>query len=634
MKSEDWMGATATDERYRMLVDSISDYAIYMLDREGRVTSWNPGAQRLKGYAEAEVLGQHFSRFYTDEARAAGEPALALGSAETRGRHTSEGWSVRKDGTRFWADILIDAIRSPSGDIIGFAKVTRDLSERKAAEQALRQSEDQFRLIVENVTDYAIFMLDPTGLISTWNLGAERIKGYTREEILGRHFSEFYTLEDRAAGTPARALEIAARTGKFEDESWRVRKDGTQFWASVVIDAIRSENGHLIGFAKITRDATERRNTQRALDEAKEALYQSQKMEAIGQLTGGVAHDFNNLLAAIISSLELVRKREADPKTTALLNNALKAANRGTLLIQRMLAFARRQELDIKSVDVAAVVLGVCEIAQRTIGSSIEIETGIPNGLPAVAADENQLEMALLNLIVNARDAMNGNGTIRISAYERADAADSNGEIKTSVCLSVSDDGAGMTAETLARATEPFFTTKGVGKGTGLGLSMVQGLVEQFGGVLRLSSKVGTGTVAEISLPAADFDTVPSVDATPISAPVGRPRTILAVDDDGLVLMSVTAMLEDLGHTVVTASSGDRGIAILRTNPAIDLVLTDQSMPGVTGAQFAEAALVLRPGLPVILATGYAELPREAAGLPRLAKPYTQNDLERILATV
>ena len=339
------------DGRYRLLIDSITDYAIYMLDIDGRVSSWNPGAERCKGYKAHEIIGEHLSIFYTLEDRAAGLPAESLRIASEDGAFDREGWRVRKDGTRFWAHVVIDPIRSPQGELIGFATVTRDLTERRSAESALRTSEEQFRLLVQGVIDYAIYMLDPRGNLTNWNPGAQRIKGYSASEVIGRNFSMFYTAEDQAAGVPARGLEIAGREGRWEQEGWRVRKDGSRFWAHVVLDAIRDEMGHLIGFAKVTRDVTERRRSQEALEQAREALYQSQKMEAIGQLTGGIAHDFNNLLMAILGSLELVAKRVApDPKVAMLLDNAIQGAERGARLTQRMLAFARKQELSMQAV--------------------------------------------------------------------------------------------------------------------------------------------------------------------------------------------------------------------------------------------------------------------------------------------
>ena len=622
--------------RYRLLIEGITGYAICMLDPEGIVASWNAGARRFKGYEHEEIIGRHFSCFYTEDDQRAGLPAQALATAAREGRFGGEGWRVRKDGTRFWASTVIDAIRDPSGKLIGFAKIARDVTERRTAELALRRSEEQLRLLVQGVTDYAIYLLDPEGRITSWNQGAKRIKGYAADEVIGAHFSRFYTEEDRAAGEPRRALETALRDGKFEKEGWRVRKDGTRFWANVIIDPIRGDDDKLIGFAKITRDITERRNTQIDLENAREALFQSQKMDAIGQLTGGVAHDFNNLLMTIISSLEIVGKRLPEGrKTTPFLDNAMQAAQRGAALTQRMLAFARRQTLEAGPVDIPALVRGMKELLQRSLGPSVSIELRFPLTLPRAHADANQLEMALLNLVVNARDAMPRGGPIIIEACEGRLPGDTGGSVPGRyVCLSVVDSGEGMDDVTLAHAVEPFFTTKGVGKGTGLGLPMVHGLAEQSGGRFILKSKLGQGTTAEIWLPAADFLEAPETVATPVlEAPAGRPLVVLAVDDDALVLMNTAAMLQELGHSVIEATSGPEALERLRNGVAVDLVITDQAMPRMTGAQLIAAVRAERPELPVILATGYAELPSGLeATVPRLAKPFRQKDLMAAIA--
>jgi PAS domain S-box-containing protein len=269
--------AKQLDERYRVLVDAISDYAIYMLDVGGHVSSWNSGANRFKGYTEQEILGEHFSRFYTPEDQEAGKPAKALATAAEDGRFESEGWRVRKDGKRFWAHVVIDAIRDSGGQLVGFAKITRDLSERRIAEETLKKSERQFRLLIQGVTDYAIYMLNTDGTVASWNDGARRIKGYAPEEIIGQHFSRFYSDEDRAAALPEQALEIAAREGRFEREGWRVRKGGTRFFANVIIDAIHDDDGSLVGYAKITKDITEKRSAGQALERAQLELFQAQR---------------------------------------------------------------------------------------------------------------------------------------------------------------------------------------------------------------------------------------------------------------------------------------------------------------------------------------------------------------------
>ena len=638
MEHKERFEASQSDEgRYRMLVDAVTDYAIYMLDPDGTITSWNPGARRFKGYEVSEILGENFSRFYTDEDRKSGLPQRALEAAKREGKFESEGWRVRKDGTKFWAYVVIDPIRDSSGKLVGFAKITRDLTERMQAEAVLRQSHEQFRLLVQGVTDYAIYLLSPEGNVASWNPGAQRIKGYTPEEIIGRHFSSFYTEEDKKAGLPQKALEIAAREGRYEKEGWRVRKDGTTFFANVVIDPVRDPNGILVGFAKITRDITERMNVARALEETREALVQSQKMEAIGHLTGGIAHDFNNLLMAIQGSLELLQRRLShdDPKVVRLLDNALQGAQRGAALTQRMLAFARRQELKLAALDVPELVRGMTDLLQSSLGSTVQIETHFPLKLPKIHADPNQLELAILNLAMNARDAMPKGGSIVIGARERIVGNEPDLKSGHYLCVSVTDTGTGMDEETLKRAMEPFFTTKGVGKGTGLGLPMVHGMAEQSGGTLTLKSKPGQGTTAELCLPIARPDAASAQQETAPRAAVALERklAILTVDDDPLVALNTSALLEELGHTVHSASSGMRALEILRGEEGIDLLITDQAMPGMTGSELVSKIRAEKPELPVILATGYAELPPgEAEGIPRLAKPFRQQDLAEAIA--
>jgi PAS domain S-box-containing protein len=623
--------------RFRLFVEAVTDYAIYMLDPVGTVSSWNAGAQRFKGYEASEILGENFARFYEPADRAAGLPAHALATAAREGKFEAEGWRVRKDGSRFWAHVVIDAIRDKSGGLLGFAEITRDLTERRQVEEELRRSEERFRLLVEGVSDYAIYMLDPTGVVSNWNTGAQRIKGYRADEIVGQHFSRFYGEEDRARGEPARGLGIAERQGRFETEAWRVRKDGSRFWANVVIEAIRDPSGRLLGFAKITRDITERREAQLALDRTRDALLQSQKIEAIGKLTGGVAHDFNNLLTVVLGSLDLLRRHlpADDPRITRLLDNAMQGAQRGAALTQRMLAFARRQELDLQPVDVSDLVRGMKDLLQRSLGPQVNIETRFPMSLDNALADPHQLETALLNLAVNARDAMPSGGSLTIAARGETTVGDAALPAGRYVRLAITDTGEGMDETTLARATEPFFTTKGTGKGTGLGLSMVHGMVEQLGGQFVLKSRPGEGTTAELWLPAAERAAA-SVETAAAAAPpaASRPLIVLAVDDDALVLANTRAMLEDLGHTVVAALSGRQAVEQLERTPKVDLVITDHAMPQMTGAALARMIAARWPDTPIILATGYAELPAgEDVALSRLSKPYRQEALAEAIAS-
>jgi PAS domain S-box-containing protein len=621
------------DEGYsRLLLENITGYAICMLDPEGRVVSWNAGAQRSKLYSAPEIIGQHVSVFYTQQDQQSGLPARALDMARRRGRFENDGWQVRKDGTCFWANTVIEPVYETDGVLAGYAKVSRDLTERKRTEEALRTSEQQFRLLVQGVTDYAIFMLDKDGYVSNWNVGAQRIKGYEPDEIVGQHFSQFYTEADRANGVPDNALRMALEDGRYRGEGWRVRKDGTQFWASVVIDPIWADDGSLLGFAKVSRDITERRDAERALEQAREALFQSQKMEAIGQLTGGVAHDFNNLLAAVMGSLERALKRlpSDDTRIRPLLVNALEGAKRGSALTQRMLAFARRQNLKPEPIAVRSLIDNMTPLLQPSLGPRVYFENRVSDQLPCVIADTNQIEMALMNLAMNARDAMPEGGELVIDGCEVVVGKD-DGVLKpgTYVCLSVIDQGEGMDEVTLRKAMEPFFTTKGIGKGTGLGLPMVKGLAEQSGGQLRLHSEKGKGTRAELWLPAATDASVSVQRSVDRHTEGQRPSLrVLAVDDDMLVLMNTVAVLQELGHEVLEASSAVKALDILRSGKTVDVVVTDQAMPHMTGLELAAAIQQEWPQVRIVLATGYGELPTQSQlRFAKLSKPFMEKDL-------
>nr|WP_037006893.1 PAS domain-containing sensor histidine kinase [Pseudomonas fuscovaginae] len=495
--------------------------------------------------------------------------------------------------------------------------------------------DDRFRLLVDALTDHAIYMLDPRGHVSSWNQGAQHIKGYAAQEVIGRHFSMFYTDEDRAAGEPERALSVAATEGRFEKRAWRQRKDGTRFLAHVILDPIRAGSGELLGFAKITRDITESVQAQKDLDLAREALFQSQKLQAIGQLSGGIAHDFNNLLTVIRGNLELLSKRvDGDARLSRLVGNALQGTERGVSLTQRMLAFARRQELRTEAVRLPYLVDNLIELLRGSAGPQVTVLTQLDEALPAVHVDINQLELALLNLVSNARDAMPAGGGIRIAAtvHGKVDRLPHD----EYVCLSITDDGEGMDERTLAHATDPFFTTKGVGKGTGLGLSMVHGLAEQLGGRLVLKSTKGHGTSAELWLPVDKGDGPATRPLTEARQPLLlKSLKVLLVDDDSLVLNSTVLLLEDLGHRVLCATSGAQALLCLEQHSGIDLMITDMIMPEMDGAQLAKVVRQLHPQLPIILATGYSgHLDDLAVQLPRILKPYSQSQLMEILAQV
>jgi PAS domain S-box-containing protein len=652
MSNDGQLPASMTEDgRYRLLVESITDYAIYMLDTEGHVTSWNAGAQRFKGYTSREIVGAHFSRFYTDEDRASGLPKAALARAVSEGKFEGEGWRLRKDGSRFWAHVIIDPIWHPDGTLAGFAKITRDLTERKAAEASLKRTQEQFKFLVQSVTDYSIYMLSPHGLVSSWNQGAERIKGYRAEEILGEHFSRFYTEEDRSLGLPQKALAAALREGKYETEGWRCRKDGSRFRASVVIDPVFDETGRHIGFAKITRDVTEAMEAQQALAQAREALMQSQKMEAVGQLTGGLAHDFNNLLAGIMGNIQLAKTRIAQGKAEDIdryLTAAEGASKRAAALTHRLLAFSRRQTLDPKPTDLNQLIAGMEELITRTVGPEVTVAVMAQGGLWNTIVDPNQLENTLLNLCINARDAMPEGGNLTIAADNRVLDDRSAGARGVAageyVSLCVTDTGTGMTEEVLGRAFEPFYTTKPIGMGTGLGLSMVYGFAKQSGGQAEIKSEPGKGTSVCIYLPRhlGDAESPREDQAADALATSDRGEVVLVVDDEPTIRMLIAEVLEELGYTTIEADDGVAGLEILQANGRIDLLISDVGLPGgINGRQLADAGLSLRPELKILFITGYAETTALRgddlrAGMHVLTKPFDldtlANRIQEILA--
>lgn len=619
-----------TDEqRFHYLISGIRDYAIYMLDTDGHVSSWNSGARRFKGYEAPEILGQHFSRFYTPEDRENGLPARALATALTEGKYEAEGWRVRQDGTRFWASVIIDPIYDEHGALLGYAKITRDITEKKKAQDALRASEERFRLLVQGVSDYAIYMLSPEGVVSNWNVGAQRIKGYSEQEIVGQHFSRFYTEPDRASGLPARALGTAVREGRYEAEGWRQRKDGTSFWAHVIIDAIHDESGELIGFAKVTRDLTEKKAAADALAEANAALFQAQKMESIGQLTGGIAHDFNNLLSVLSSGLEVLTLRGAvsDVKT---LDSMRRAIDRGATLTQQLLAFARQQPLQPETHSVNRLVSGFESVLRRAVHAAIEFEVHLAPEIRSTVIDSARFESALLNLVVNARDAMPEGGRIRIeTANVELKEREVNGLAPGSyVQVTVSDTGTGMSPETAQRAFEPFYTTKEVGKGTGLGLSQVYGFIKQSGGEVKIRTAPGEGTAIAIYLPAAPGQDAPAQqDST---------EMVLIVEDEPDLMDVASALYISMGYEVLTASGAQEALALLASRH-IDILFTDVIMPnGMNGVELASYARKHYPDMKIILASGYPlpALKLEHNNLSEFAfvnKPYRLSDLARAL---
>ena len=629
-------GSQMADSRQlQLLVEGISDYAIYLLSPEGIVRTWNAGAQRFKGYSAGEIIGKHFSRFYTPQDREAGLPARALQTALAEGRFEAEGWRMRNDGTRFWASVVIDPIRDGEGNLVGFAKITRDIDDRRKAQAALRASEERFRILVQGVTDYAIYMLSPSGEITNWNAGAEKIKGYSSDEAVGSHFSRFYPNEDRERGLPMHNLEVARKEGRFEGEGIRVRKDGSRFWAHVVIDPIYSESGELIGFAKITRDSTERKEAEKALERAKESLFQAQKLDALGKLTGGVAHDFNNLLSVIVSGLEILSKEVNTPAGTRTLASMLRASTRGATLTQQLLSFARQQPLKQEKYDLNALISGFESLLRRARQEAVSLHFDLHPQLSPVRIDAVQFEAALLNLITNANDAMPDGGTLIVRTENIRLQAGQVGNLAAGnfVKVTVMDTGVGMTKAVAARAVEPFFTTKEVGKGTGMGLSQVLGLVQQSGGDLVLDSEPGKGTAIALYLPALAADEGSDLASPELNA--GNEK-VLVVDDQADVLESAIELFKVMGYDVLSASNGQEALEILKRVPDIEVLFSDIVMPGMDGVTLGQEARKLLPGINVILVSGYSasHLMRPGFDLSEfhfLKKPFRMAEVARML---
>ncbi|MCP3727497.1 PAS domain S-box protein [Paraburkholderia sp. CNPSo 3272] len=620
------------------LVTRVSEYAIFRLTGRGEVASWNPGARRIKGYEADEIIGRHFSAFYTEEDRRNGVPEAVLQAAREHGQYETEGWRVRKDGTRFWASVLITALHAVDGAFIGFGKIVRDTTDKRLAHEAVVESERRFRLLVQGVTDYSIFMLSPEGHVTNWNLGAARIKGYEATEIIGSHFRRFYTAEDAAQGLPERNLNTAATQGRFETEGWRVRKDGSRFWANVVIDAIRDEQGDLIGFAKITRDVTERKTAQEELEKARAALLQSQKMEALGKLTGGVAHDFNNVLQVLRGNLELLEGRHGrDGWTRERLDKAIDAVERGANLASQLLAFGRRQALQPVVVNLAVMLRSMDDLLRRALGEMIDVETVIAGGLWNTLVDPNHLENVVLNLAINARDAMPEGGklTLELSNATLDDhyrALPSDVLEGQYVMLAITDTGTGMPPDVVERAFEPFFTTKPEGQGTGLGLSMAYGFVKQSGGHIRIYSEPGHGTTVRVYLPRS-METAVVFDPVAPDVLTGGSETILVVEDDQRVQATVVESLRQMGYTVLKADNAQSALAIVQSGVQIDLLFTDVVMPGtMRSTELAKLATRALPNLKVLFTSGYTQNAivhggRLDPGVHLLSKPYSREQL-------
>ena len=487
------------------MVGSVIDYAIFMLDTDGRVVSWNEGARRLKQYEAADILGRHFSVFYPEEDRAAGKPQRLLQEAKRNGRVEDAGWRVRKDGTRFWADVVITAMRGPDGDLRGFCKVTRDLTERRESEEQLRESEERLRLMVESVVDYAIFTLDASGRVTSWNAGAHRLKQYSAEEILGRHFSTFYPAQDREAGKPERLLAEAVRDGRVEDEGWRVRKDGSTFWADVVITALRDARGQLRGFAKVTRDLTERKSAEDALraavDREREAMSQVRETDRRRHdLIAMVAHDLRSPVGVLHGTADMLVEdwdRLDDVAKLHLLRSMLATTDRLRGLVDDVLDVAR---IDAGTLSFETAVVELMPVMRRAVADvdrgSARVRVSTADESLCVHGDDRRIWQILINLLSNALKFSPPDSQVDVSVTARGDDAR----------IAVVDRGIGISEADQPRLFQAFSRLgHGVSRqpGTGLGLYIAQALATAQGGSITVQSEPGRGSTFCVTLPLA-----------------------------------------------------------------------------------------------------------------------------------
>ncbi|MDH6151259.1 MULTISPECIES: PAS domain-containing hybrid sensor histidine kinase/response regulator [Paraburkholderia] len=579
---------------YLSLVQAISDYAIFLLDAKGNIVSWNAGAQKLKGYAQSEIVGQHFSRFYTEEAVARGWPTYELEQAALTGRFEDEGWRVRKDGTTFWANVVITAIRSEKGQVTGFAKITRDLTAQREYLEALRQSEERFRLLVDSVKDYAIFMLDPQGFVVSWNSGAARIKGYTHDEIVGRHFSQFYVPEEAAAGKPARELAIARQIGAVEDEGWRMRKDGSTFWANVIITAVYDESRRLRGFAKVTRDLTERRR--------REELERSG--ERMREFLATLAHELRNPLAPVRNAVGTMQmETDLSPVVARARDLIDRQVTHLTRLVDDLLDIGRimsdKVELRIARVDLAELVARAIEAARPFTDSREQrVVAHVPDAPVMIRGDMTRLVQVLQNLLHNASKFSPNGSAIEIQG--RVD-------FRMAV-LEVRDPGCGIPVRSLDKIFELFAQEKegqsfGEG-GLGIGLTLCKSLVEMHGGSIVASSEgLGLGSTFTLSLPLASAQSDTAESGTIDASPHVQPLRILLVDDNRDSADSLAMLLELKGHEVRIAYEGEQALQIApRFSP--HLALIDLAMPKMDGY----ATLAAMRARPEMLRTMYAAM--------------------------
>lgn len=631
------------DDRFRLLVESIVDYGIFMLDTTGRVASWNAGAARMKGYTAPEILGKHFSVFYPPEVLASGRCEMELATAAEHGRSEEEGWRLRKDGSRFWANVVITAVRGADGRLLGFGKVTRDLTERRRAEQELRRSEERLRLLIASVKDYAIFILDPTGHVATWNPGAERLKGYSANDIIGQHFSRFYPAEDIRAGKCEMELEGAQKVGRFEDEGWRVRKDGTQFWANVVITPIRDDSGSLVGFAKVTRDLSERKRhdeeriTLARAEEARRSAEENQdRLSALArdlrlsrdkaeeatrlkdEFLATVGHELRTPLSAILGWSRMLQGGSMAPaKTTRAIDAIARNAALQSQIIDDLLDVSRivagQLRLDIDFIDISQTVNGAVDVVRAAAeAKEVALQIAINPEAGIIKGDSGRVQQIVWNLLNNAVKFTPRGGRVYLTLRRS----------ESSVEIEVADTGKGIAADFLPRVFERFAQEEGSNSrkagGLGLGLAIVKHLVELHGGTVEVHSdgeNLGATFIVKLplapvrgSLPAATGTSNALGEEIAFPAELNGLR-VLVVDDETDARQLLQSVLEAGGAQVRLAESAATALDMIRLEKP-DVIVSDIGMPEVDGYDFIRKLRELSREdggrIPAVALTAYA----------------------------
>ena len=613
---------------YQRMVEQSRDYALFILDPSGRIMSWNLGAERLKGYAADEIIGRHFSTFYTQEAVESGWPAHELQVATVEGRFEDEGWRVRKDGSRFWANVIIAALRDEEGKLLGFSKITRDLSERRLHEDAVRQSEERFRLLVDAVQDYAIYMVDPEGIVTSWNSGAQRIKGYSREEVVGRHFSHFFTEEDIAAGKPWEELSSARRSGRVEVEGWRVKKNGERFWARIVLTAVNDDAGHLRGFAKVTQDLSERRHMQDLEKAAKN----------VNEFIAMLAHELRNPLAPIRTAVQVMAKAPHDAETVDAMRQTIdRQSAQLARIVDDMIDIARITKgslvIEHQPVELGDVVRRAVETAAPAIEAARHaLDLDVPDTGFLVYGDRDRLTQLLSNLLNNAARYTPPGGRISVRVRREDGHA----------LLRVRDTGRGIEPQVMDRIFDMFVQGRSplerVGGGLGIGLALARRIAELHGGTLHATSEgEGKGSELILHLPLSPVKPAPEREQTDAPARAAVPRRVLVVDDNVDAAATLEVLLKSLGHETRMAHDGARALDIAREFRP-EVILLDIGMPGLDGYEVARRLRAMNHGqnFCIVAITGWGQdadrtRTKEAGFDVHLVKPVDLRVLSKVL---